>query len=206
MATSGTSCCLQEELKIFHNIDRLAYTRLVFHLGLPPKIGSKIVAFWNWLERVGYVNFVDNSLDLSPPLFLELSLESEACLDCLKRESFSDSDERLLPLICSLAGEPLSLKVVYENKLHATRHMKEFNRDVGKRIFNDITPTRSSANGDLVNVCEYYGNLQGQDEQPDNNNNGNHNICNVPDNKTLFATFSKGHPITYQELEEFFTR
>ncbi|XP_031252126.1 uncharacterized protein LOC116110023 [Pistacia vera] len=225
---------LQEELKIFHNIDRLAYACLVFDLHLSPKIGSEIVAFWNWLERIGYVNFVKNSLDLPPPLFLELSQESEACLDFLKRESFSVDDEKLLPQICSLAGKTLSFGVVYANKVHAERHMKVFKWNVCKRIFDDITPgTRSSGNGvngaipngEIVRVQDNTGSNylpqmvfdqlwedngnhshsvvnESQPRQDQQANNGSHNF----DNKTLFVTFSKGHPITHQELEEFFTR
>ncbi|XP_031280704.1 uncharacterized protein LOC116139186 [Pistacia vera] len=226
---------LQEALKIFHNIDRLAYARLVFDLRLSPKISSKIVAFWNWLERAGYVNFVNNLLDLPPPLLLELSQESKACLDCLKRVSFSVADEKLLPQICSLAGKTLSFGVVYEYKVHAKRHMKEFKWNVCKRIFDDITPiTRSSGNGvvngaipngEIVRVqdnnasnylpqmvsdqlLEDNGNHshsvvnESQPRQDQQANNGSHNF----DNKTLFVTFSKGHPITHQELEQFFTR
>ncbi|XP_044506744.1 uncharacterized protein LOC123226291 [Mangifera indica] len=195
-STTGTPGTLRQ-LKIYHNIYRIAYDRLLFGVDLPPKIGCKYLAFWHWLECMGYYNFVNNSLHLPPWLFLELLRETETCIEFLNRESFSLVDERWLPLSCCVGGRTLTLGVVYENKFHAKRHIKDFKRNLSKRILDDISPRTSSAvsNGEIVQV---------QDNQQANH--GSHGYLNVADNNTLFATFSKGHPITYQELEEFFTR
>ncbi|GAY38262.1 hypothetical protein CUMW_035330 [Citrus unshiu] len=214
---------LQEENAIpltdfqsFHNIDREAYAKLVIQLGLDSDTSKKIVAFWNWLETKGYSHFVHKSLQLtesSLPRLYGLALESILCLDCLANESFLQSGlDCDLPLMSRVCDRELSLAFVLGNKQSANANVNIFLRDVCDRAFIDYDLVLgNNLHNHQVQVLEPAAELlQPQVNILRQQGNGNH-LANGQANdadtdRTLFATFSKGHPISRAELFEFFIR
>ncbi|GLT81865.1 hypothetical protein SLE2022_002950 [Rubroshorea leprosula] len=177
-----------EELKNFHTTDRYAYARLTISLGLDPLLSMIIVAFWNWLERLGFRNFVKNSETLSDADLYALANEAVSCLRCL--ECFS---EELFPWIQidvpqtgRLAGQVISLGHIFPGKEFTIKAIMDFVNNVCARAFADIVPRTTK-------LPENENHVQDPTPAPENN-------------RTLFITFSKGHPISKQELEDLITR
>ncbi|XP_019054121.1 PREDICTED: uncharacterized protein LOC104602219 [Nelumbo nucifera] len=47
-----------EELKSFHAIDREIFSRLVINLRRDVAVSMRVIAFWIWLEELGYPNII----------------------------------------------------------------------------------------------------------------------------------------------------
>ncbi|KAK9175955.1 hypothetical protein WN944_027966 [Citrus x changshan-huyou] len=200
-------------LQQFHYIDREAYAKLVFQLALDSHLSKRIVAFWNWLETEGFTNFVHESLKLTDSLrgLYGLALESALCLVCSDQESFTCRDNNL-PLMSQVCGRELSLEFVFQNNENAKAYVTKFVRDVCDRAFIDYDLVlRNNLNNHQVQVLEPAVQLlQPQVNTLRQQDSGSHlaseEANDADTDRTLFATFSKGHPITRAELFEFFTR
>lgn len=113
-----TPIVTQEEFKIFHNIDRVLYSRLVFNLNRDLAESMQVMALWLWLERSRHVgNLVNKMLSFPDTLINGLADEALLCLNCIENDqfhlSFSTSD---IPLIHFLGNTGLSLQFFHENR------------------------------------------------------------------------------------------
>ncbi|VVA40933.1 PREDICTED: LOW QUALITY PROTEIN [Prunus dulcis] len=183
-----------QELKLFHTIDRNIYSRLLMGLGFDPILSKYIVALWHTLERqsIGQ-KFMVNTLFLHDPFFNDLANESFELLkrlysDCI-HPPFEDIDSQF-PKLRLLVPVKVSLSSVF-NKEHTKQIMEDFVNEV----FNLCVDP---------NVVEAQPSLPAQeacDERPDRHQ------PNADKNEiTLFLTFSRGHPVSEEELRGFFTR
>ncbi|XVF48892.1 hypothetical protein PTKIN_Ptkin03bG0225000 [Pterospermum kingtungense] len=65
MMVFPSSFVSQEEIKLFHTVDRKLYTVLVINLWRDPVESIQVIALlWLWLERVGFGNVVQKTLPL----------------------------------------------------------------------------------------------------------------------------------------------
>lgn len=177
-----------EELKNFHTTDRYAYARLTVSLGLDPLLSMIIVAFWNWLERLGFRNFVKNSETLSDTDLYALANEAGSCLWCLENvcEELFPWIQIDVPQTGRLAGQVISLGLIFRGKEFTIKAIMDFVNNVCARAFSDIVPRTT--------------------KWPENENRAQDHAPAPENNRTLFITFSKGHPISKQELEDLITR
>ncbi|KAK9186024.1 hypothetical protein WN943_026384 [Citrus x changshan-huyou] len=65
-----------QQLQAFQKIDQKAYARLTLNLGFKPGLSKESAAFWHWLERKGFRNFVLSTLTLDHQTLQRLSLET----------------------------------------------------------------------------------------------------------------------------------
>ncbi|XVF69365.1 hypothetical protein PTKIN_Ptkin11bG0075800 [Pterospermum kingtungense] len=190
-----------KQLQQFHSIDRKAYSRLLIGLGFDPLPSMKIVAFWNFLERSGFKHFVNNLQPLPDALLFSLAKEAIMCLDFLYR-STREIFPRVrmdFPVMKKLVAQDIFLDYLFKNRESAKRMIEDFVKDVCRTGFSDIVQTylgskQSSTldidNGELL-VQEKLMENKGRVDQKD---------------RTLFMTFSKGHPVSTRELHGFIVR
>ncbi|POO01554.1 Rho guanine nucleotide exchange factor [Trema orientale] len=150
-----------EELRLFHTIDREAYSRLMNSLGYGSRSSMIIVAFWNWVERCGHRDFVYLTQFLPYSLLKVLVSETITCIASLYVD---------LPLILpcvptglelsfmpNFLGTDFSLNFVQQNKDFAKRSILHFMKDVGQWVFSDIVPETQRVNLDLLAQKSGYG-------------------------------------------------
>lgn len=263
-----TPIVTQEEFKIFHNIDRVLYSRLVFNLNRELAESMQVMALWLWLERSRHVgNLVNKMLSFPDTLINGLADEALLCLNCIENDqfhlSFSTSD---IPLIHFLGNTGLSLQFFHENRHFIGPAVSKIVTEVCLRAFDDISQQAEKLKSKGVDKNKGVGKIRGQEMMknqpvmspvmpvlynsevvgaygPMGNGGGsyscilhgydpcdlaiqtkilNNEIVDVlshismsdevkdnvvpADDRTIFLTFSKGYPISEDEVRDFFTR
>lgn len=181
-----------KQLQEFHNIDRKAFSRLVIDQSFDPFPSMKIVAFWNFLERTGFKHFVYNLQKIPDPLLVSLAQESTLCLDFLYSSS-THHEIMDFPVMKKLVSQDISLDNLFKNRESAKRMIEDLVEDVCKTGFSDIVETylgskKSSTPPSNDTVMENKGGVVHRTD------------------RTLFLTFSRGHPVSNQELHGFIVR
>ncbi|TXG73933.1 hypothetical protein EZV62_002512 [Acer yangbiense] len=177
----------------FHNIDRELYRRLILQLGIDPSCSKKIVAFWVILERIfRFRDFVKNTKKLDSTLLMELVREAVKCLNFLYRRTIGpvNSGVGVLPSTCIFVGiDSLSLDLyICLNRVKLVKKIEEFMNDLGITIFEDI-------DGEFI--------IQTKESKKETTMTL---ASSTSIDRTLFVTFSKGHPVTREQLSDFFNR
>ncbi|KAK9027454.1 hypothetical protein V6N11_067289 [Hibiscus sabdariffa] len=192
MASSPSQLSLKQ-LRDFHNMDRIIYSRLLT-FDFDPLPCMKIVAFWNTLEKFGFRNLVYGLQQLCDSRLLSVAKESIFCLQCLCSPSqeifpwlhldFSHLN-RLLP-------QHLLLGFLVKNRAILKRMIQGFVEDVCQVAFLDILqqnqappPTPTDDKGGVSKDKTESSDLE---------------------DKTLFMTFSRGHPVSDHEIHGFIVR
>ncbi|KAF2303853.1 hypothetical protein GH714_023868 [Hevea brasiliensis] len=208
-----------EELHTYHAIDREIFSRLVITLMRDPAESLLVTATWLWLEEKGYPNMVVKMVDLSDALVNALADEAVLCLKCLESNTFPVLLNGGIPLTARIMEKNISLEMFHHNKFSAISGIKNFLTTVCARIFTDILQrvlaTTSILNQPLiipgfphplfgsVSIVPMSmdfdfptGGLWGWDP--------NNNVSE--DDRTMFLTFSRGFPVTKDEVTQLFTR
>ncbi|GMI84986.1 hypothetical protein like AT3G45200 [Hibiscus trionum] len=182
-----------QQLQDFHSIDCIAYSRLLT-LNFDPFPSMKIVAFWNTLEKLGFKHLVYNLQQFSDSSLFSLAKEAVLCLRCLYSSSQQINPWLRLnfPEMSKLVPQEILLGFLVKNRECLKRMIQGFVKDVCEVAFIDIVqqnlgPKQSSkfpndATDDNGEV------LKGKVDSED---------------KTLFMTFSRGHPVSNQEIHRF---
>ncbi|XVF19525.1 hypothetical protein REPUB_Repub11eG0118300 [Reevesia pubescens] len=208
-----TSKLTLKQLQEFHNIDRKAYSRLVIGLGFDPSPSMKIVAFWNFLERKGFRHFVKNLQELPDTLLFSLAKEAIMCLECLycsSQESFPWVDMDF-PEMRKLVGQDILLGYLFKNKESAKGMIEDFVKDVCQITFIDIVQANLASKQSSKSNNELQRQTSGEDngkllmEQEMATMTADKARIDKED-RTLFVTFAKGHPVSKQELHGFIDR
>lgn len=204
----GNYLVTQEQFNMFHNIDRLLFTRLVHSLGRDPGESMQVIALWIWLEQVGQCrDLVGNMLTWPATLITSLADEAVLLLTCI--ENSKNIDDVHVPLTQRMTKDGVSLKYFHENRL-AIIHGVTWNiNEVCAKAFLDILPTVNDIavqrsvlrSNEIVKMLGRIGISSSSDEQEMNKEEL------VPqDERTVFLTFSKGYPLSENEIKDFFTR
>lgn len=137
MASSVTT----EDLKAFHAMDRDLYKRLVIDSGRDMLKSMHVIAFWLFLEEIGYPNVVQKLLGTHDAVVNFVLNEGIHCLDCLKSVTppmpvVNVSD---LPLTQELMGnKAISLSLAYQYRDSALTRVNQTVNEVFVRAFDDI--------------------------------------------------------------------
>ncbi|XP_031253902.1 uncharacterized protein LOC116111881 [Pistacia vera] len=204
----------QEQFNTFHNIDRLLFTWLVHSLGRDPRESMQVIALWIWLEQVGQCRYlVANMLKWPATLITSLADEAVLLLTCIESNEKTIDDVHV-PLTQRMTKDGVSLKYFHENRLAIIHGVTRNINDVCSKAFvdvlpnvllptvNDIAVQRSLLRSDeMVEMLRRLAISSNSDEQEMNKEEV------VPqDERTIFLTFSKGYPISKNEIKDFFTR
>ncbi|XP_073043379.1 uncharacterized protein [Primulina eburnea] len=223
-----------EESKIFQKIDRQLFTILVRDLWRNPLDCLQIMGLWLWFERTGFSNVI--SKILSQPLFLinELADEAMACLNCMDDAQFPLQFEATeIPLTQSIVQKDLTLNYFHLRRLTAYHEIQTLIKQVYIPVLSDIMEKAcyggfgESLNDSQMSMqghaalglnpmmaqssyddpfMQSFSNINIQvDTRPSQNNvvQANEPALYV---RTMFATFSKGYPVSESEIRQFFSR
>ncbi|XVF83333.1 hypothetical protein PTKIN_Ptkin16aG0478500 [Pterospermum kingtungense] len=268
-STSKNPTISQQEIKLYHTMDRNIFARLVLNLGRDPGESIQVMALLLWLEK--FCKHAKNSvyyIQPGPDTFIStLADEAVQCLNCIRSDEYPlshiEGDNCAIPLIRKLTANELSLRFFHDHRLEVVRGIVRLVQDVCIRAFDDIlqqviVPMDIEQNleslrfygplirpllplynyynsvgdfGDHHNMGNnqqifrpntdgigsglFHGSLNNEMEEllncihitcfeEYNNNNNNREVA--IDDRTIFLTFSKGYPISENEITDFFTR
>ncbi|XVF35589.1 hypothetical protein REPUB_Repub18cG0159100 [Reevesia pubescens] len=210
-----------EELHTYHAIDREVFSRLVIALRRDPAESLLVMAIWLWLEEKGYPKIIANMVNLSDPLLETLAGEGVSCLNCLGSKNPTIPPKGVLPLTPRIMEKDISLQMFYQNKFSTISEIKKILHTVCSRIFTDIlqhvlgSTSRLIPNQPLI-IPGFPNSLFGSvtivpramdHDFPIGGLWGWHLSNNVSeDDRTLFPTFSRGFPVSEDEIRELFTK
>ncbi|CAN1169250.1 hypothetical protein LINPERPRIM_LOCUS19691 [Linum perenne] len=206
---------------------------MVINLMRDPAESLLLIAAWLWLEQMGYPNIINLMQSLSNTALDVLSNEAAVALASLQSSTLDLSrlpNGGLMPATSEVMSRTFSVDVFHHQRYTTITGIKNFLTTVCARVFTDILqkicPMTARA-GDLVihgfphplfgdltitpTICRPHYRHQGQNGtagfiptgglwgwEPYNNA--------TDDDKTLFLTFSRGFPVTKDEVVELFTR
>ncbi|GMI89292.1 hypothetical protein like AT3G45200 [Hibiscus trionum] len=208
-----------EELHAYHAIDRSIFSRMVINLRRDPAESMLVMAMWFWLEETGYPNIVAKIVNVSDPVLGALAGEAVMCLNCLGSKNSTIAPNGILPLTTRIMEKDISLHMFHQNRFSTINGIKNFMTTVCSRIFTDILQhvmgSTSHPNQPLV-IPGFPHSLFGSvtivpramdHDFPIGGLWGWHPSNNfTEDDRTLFLTFSRGFPVTEEEIRELFTR
>ncbi|KAA8521558.1 hypothetical protein F0562_012231 [Nyssa sinensis] len=208
-----------EDLHVFHAIDREIFSRLVVNLMRDPAQSMLVMALWLWLEETNLTNIIVKMLRLSDPEVNAIANEAVSGLRSLESRTSPMPVDGGMPLTCRAMGINISLQMLYQNKFSMISGIKTFLNNVCALIFTDILQQVFMAEPvELFNQPlvipgfphPTFGSItvipQGHDYHlPLGELWGWSLNLEVPvDDRTMFLTFSRGYPVTEDEVKELF--
>ncbi|XVF83314.1 hypothetical protein PTKIN_Ptkin16aG0476900 [Pterospermum kingtungense] len=253
-STSKNPKISQQEIKLYHTIDRNIFARLVLNIGRDSDESMQVMALLLWLEKFSKhaKNLVYYIQPLPDTLISTLANEAVQCLNCIRNDEYPlshiEGDNCTIPLIRKLTGNELCLRFFHDHHLEVVRGIVRLVQNVCVRAFDDIlqqvtVPMDIEQNlkslrfyGPLIRpvlpLYNYYnsvgdfgtdgigsglfhGSLNNEMKELLNRihitcleeyNSNNKNKEVAIDDRTIFLTFTKGYPISENEVKDFFTR
>ncbi|XP_073132472.1 uncharacterized protein [Henckelia pumila] len=224
-----------EESRIFQKIDRQLYAILVLDLWRNPLECLQVMGLWLWFERIGFSNAICKILSQPSFLINDLADEAIACLKCMESAQFPLQFEATeIPLTQNILQNNVSLKFFHLHRHTAYPEIQTLIMEVYVPVLSDIMEkaccsgsvqtvtggqnsmqghAASSANPMMVAQSSYDGpsmrsfsNINTQVSTPPPQSHVTH--ANEPAlyERTMFATFSKGYPVSESEIRQFFSR
>ncbi|XVE68971.1 hypothetical protein DITRI_Ditri09bG0113000 [Diplodiscus trichospermus] len=143
-SSSMNSTASNEEIKLYHTIDRNIFSRLVLKLRRDPGESMQVMALFLWLEKNNSHarDLVYNILLWPDTLINALADEAVQCFNVMKSEelpfSYFEGLNYLIPLIKKLTKNELSLRFFHRHRLEIIPGIAQLVQDVCVRAFDDI--------------------------------------------------------------------
>jgi hypothetical protein len=218
-----------EQLYLFHRMDRKIFSLLVVQLARDPSLCLLVMALWLCLENLGYPSLISKLVGISLNIINGVAQEAESCLMCLELENFPIPKNGGLLLTTTILEMEISLQLFKMRRYSIIYGVKSVLNQTCARIFDDILlsvlgtthvsrlippypyyrpmidipkfPHRLFGKFPPTNFEEFDCDLFGQRIWKNRRL-----FDNLKDgDKTLFLTFSKGFPVTREEVRYFFT-
>ncbi|XP_052198332.1 uncharacterized protein LOC127805622 [Diospyros lotus] len=193
-------------------MDRKLYAILTMELQRDPHESMRTMALWIWLERFGYKNLIERISSMPHFLINELVKEAVICENYLNTNlSLQFSRPNDLLLTQSLTSNEISLRYFHENKLTIFKAIAKITSDVCVRAFKDIMKEAIKRN--YGQYLAAIGTPMPSFVQPNLAQQMIYGAVNTylpqtslvhPEDRSLFATFSRGEPVGEMEIREFF--
>ncbi|XP_057755416.1 uncharacterized protein LOC130974563 [Arachis stenosperma] len=172
---------------------------------------------WLWLEYTNYPNIISTMMQLSDSLVKSLSNEALTCLDTLAAfENPPIPKDGGLPLTKILVQKDITLKLFIMKRYTAIAGIKSVLNNICARVFKDIFTSRArSSNSRPFVVPGFPHPLFGDFVVPNGVEDldlldakiwSNKGPCDdvTEEDKTMFITFSRGFPVSEEEVRELF--
>ncbi|KAJ7966170.1 Rho guanine nucleotide exchange factor [Quillaja saponaria] len=209
------------DLHQFHRTDREVFSCLVVKLMRNPTESLLVMALWMSLEDIGYPNIIVNMTGLSDAMVNALATEAVSCLKCLEGNTHGIPLVSVLPLTTIIVHREISLHMFNQKRFTAVSGIRSFLNNVCARIFTDILELVLGRTSQIIpNVPlvipgfphPLFGSLTIMPNKPIGNDISEEKLWGwIPsddvsmDDKTLFLTFSRGFPVTKEEVIELFS-
>ncbi|GMH23306.1 hypothetical protein Nepgr_025149 [Nepenthes gracilis] len=190
-----------EELNLFHHIDRALYTILVFNLFRDPIESMHVLSLFLWLEQQACCfDLIDNILRLPLTVVNMLADEAVVCLNLITKAPFDASSSNIdIPMIRAFSRRDISSSYFHDNKDDAIEKMAKYVADLYIRVLKDLMERAIERNNNLLIPADVA-------KIPRPFDMGREAVVEVhPDDRTMFVTFSKGYLVSKEEVIEFFT-
>ncbi|CAL0327209.1 unnamed protein product [Lupinus luteus] len=215
-----------EELHTFHIFDREVFFRLVIKLSHNPAQSLLVMALWLWVESIKYPKFIHKMVGLSDSMIDSIANEAVSCLRCLNLEYNNTPNSGGLPLTTILMQKKISLQFFRQKRFTAITGIRYVLNNICARIFTDIlqhvlgnpsTSTSYPSHYRPMVVPGFPHPLFGTFTIPPLNFEEldlfdprlwikmHPYDGTTDDDKTMFLTFSKGFPVTEEEVRHIFT-
>lgn len=167
----------------------------------------KVMAFWLWLETLGFQNVVKRMLALPLILINELADETVTCLNAINGTLFSYMSQSYdIPFLQTFMNKGVTVHFFYEHRIAVAKGIADVGRDVCVEALGDIMARaieRNAAyhNSIAANQSQVMPSPPSVRQQPPPVRRNEE----PPEARTMFVTFSKGYPVQEYEVMEFFT-
>jgi hypothetical protein len=209
-------------------MDRKIFSILVIQLARNPCQSLLVMALWLWLENFGYPSLISKLVGISLNTINDVAQEAESCLMCLELANFPIPNNGGLLLTTTILGVEISLQLFKLRRYSIIYGVKNVLNETCARIFDDILlhvlgTTHVSRlippypyYRPMINIPKFPHRLFGKFpptnfEEFDRDLFGQRKWENrisfddlEDEDKTLFLTFSKGFPVTREEVKYFF--
>jgi hypothetical protein len=186
--------------------ERLLYRRLI-DIGVDPEESMNVMAFWMWLEAQGFKEVV-RKISSNNDKFLNLVAEEAiAVLATLFPLSGTPISQNLCPITSIFSGS-LSIHDIFGNKETVSKGVADVHSRVCCVVFKDVLEEKGGkvrfgggeveGDGDGVSAGTKLNPFARE---------WNPAIERVPEEeRCLFLTFSKGNPLTENQIFNFFNQ
>lgn len=189
-------------LKLFHKVERDFYGRLVQQLRQDRERMKLVIALWLWLESIGHHDFISRVSSVHDAnVVLGFVAEAEACLGrLLVGDGGRGEGDDGIPLTASLmAPEEMDLRFFDYHRQHAVKGIHHFFHNVCQVILDDVVVVVGAASSDApAEATSAALNPMAKPWSPEANQTSE-------DQRSMFITFSRGHPISREDIIEFFS-
>ncbi|KAJ1410963.1 hypothetical protein SESBI_21497 [Sesbania bispinosa] len=206
-------------------MDREVFSCLVIKLARDPAQSLLVMALWLWLEKIGYPNVISKLVGLSDTMINALANEAVTCLKWLEFGNTLIPNDGGLPLTSILIQSEISLQFFSQKRFTTIAGIKSVLNKTCARIFTDILQnilgsTSGTSTFSPLIVPGFPHPIFGTFTTPplnfeeldlsdpriwsDNNRLPSDDDV-IDDDKTMFLTFSRGFPVTEEEVRYLFT-
>ncbi|KAL5074319.1 hypothetical protein RYX36_013303 [Vicia faba] len=119
-------------------MDRKIFSVLVMTLARDPSQSLLVMALWLWLENLGYPSLILKLVSCPRGLVNEVAQEAVSCLNCLELENFPIPNDGGLFLTRILMERKVSLHLFKYKRFTMIAGIKNVLNKICSRIFNDI--------------------------------------------------------------------
>ncbi|XP_071721873.1 uncharacterized protein [Rutidosis leptorrhynchoides] len=213
-----------EKLYAYHTIDREVFTRLLIILSRSVAESVLIMSTWMWLEDKDYSNIIFKLFHASNLILNDVADEAVFILNCLQFDSDTSiflGKDGVLPLTSTLTQKSVTLQMISQKRFTTIIGIKSFLNNVCSRIFTDILqdhvlscshqfvpnrPILQFSHPTFGSFRAINKSLGFYDHASDGIWSWNPTSDVSEDDRTMFLTFSRGFPVSDDEVRSLFTQ
>ncbi|KAG2243323.1 hypothetical protein Bca4012_024266 [Brassica carinata] len=214
-SSSSSLTITREEFNAFHKFERDLFTRVVISLKRDISLSFEVMCFLIYLEKSVFMSNLIYNLASLPDIFINTVVDEVVlCLRCLSYENFPtflaslrNINSLSIPWIRRMTRQNFTLGVIYQNREDILLEMKKHFKSICYPAFEDICVRFEMHNKEKMHKSSHF--LWGQQATTNIHAAGTSNVegHQVPaEDRTVFLTFSKGYPISKEEVYAYFTR
>ncbi|KAM7257709.1 hypothetical protein ACFE04_013450 [Oxalis oulophora] len=170
----------QSQFNDFHRIDRELFTVLTIVLWRDPLEAMQVMALWLWLEKYNLKSIINRMRILPGTIICALVEETGKCLSVLNNEPLAAGGFEI-PLLEILLDRAISIEFFQQNRAKFLKGIFDVMLSVCQRAFPEITQQAVE-----MNMAQ-----------------GNAPTLREEDKKAIYMTFSRGHPVPEQALQNY---
>lgn len=210
------------DLLLFYTLERVLFNRMVRSMGKNPQQVKTAMALWLMLEEIGYHELIRMVHSYDDDNIIEaLFNEALQCLEFIQPNAAAPTtepaDEEDTPVFLGLFDDPVSFRFFYYNREFMYKRYVHIMETVCDKIFGENAAIEVDESG-MKPVARPLGEGSNQALLEQGGHEASSKLSNLnpganefrpgqthEDTRTMFLTFSKGHPLSREEIVHFFT-
>ncbi|GMI76395.1 hypothetical protein like AT1G64870 [Hibiscus trionum] len=196
------------DLLLFYTLERVLFNRMVITMAKNSQQVKSAMALWLMLEEIGYhelIRIIHSYDDDTIEALFNVALQ---CLEFIQPNASSPTRESHdTPVFLGLFDEPMNFRFFHYNREFMYKRYVHIMETVCDKIFGDNAAIEVDESG-LKPVAKEGSTSSSPVAGVSNLNPGADEFRpgqTPEDTRTMFLTFSKGHPLSREEIIHFFT-